>query len=94
MMVRARDAQLEVGANLAQRCARLGLLEDDGAQAVASLTEGQLQMAIGALVSAYADLVGANRQSVLVGVNRALTNRTRAARERRERATRAQGAAA
>jgi hypothetical protein len=47
------------------------------------LTEGEVVMAIEALVAVYAGLCGARADSLTRGVNRTLTNRTAAARQRR-----------
>lgn len=52
------------------------------------LREGEVLMAIEALVAVYAELCGARPDSLARGVNRTLTNRTAAARERRSAASR------
>ncbi len=78
----SRGARLSAGVE-ADRVAWLELVASDGRATTLELTEEELLMAIEALAMVYASVVGANPASVARGLHGTLSNRTRAARERR-----------
>jgi len=79
----AAGGELVVGARGAPALAWIELSTPDAEPGMIELTEGELLMAVDALVMAYGELCGARPDSLARRVNRTLRNRTRAARERR-----------